>query len=122
MKHEINFAEMAEIMNAIVKAEKKADEFKEMKEIKDKAHAAYVESGCSFALATEWSNAFQACEKVRKSFRKVIKEAGALLFDELSYEGSEFARYAKNCHESNIDRLLYMVRSAAVKQMRYINL
>lgn len=123
MKYEINFAEMAEIMNAIVKAEKKAEEFKAIKAVEEDAYKAYAESDCSLALATEWSNAYQAREKVRKSFRKAIKEAGELLFnDDNGYERDEFNRYAKDCYESNIERLLYMVRSAAMQQMRYINL
>lgn len=121
MKYEINFAEMAEIMNAVVKAEEKA-------EIYRKAVYAYEDASFRFdgtvgtPEAQRMINTYAEREKARRAFKGAVLKAGKMLFDEKSrnYNDVDFFRFAEHCDSQNIERLIFNLRCAAAEQFKQI--
>lgn len=122
MKHEISFAEMAEVMNAVVKAETKAENYKSAADAYEKASLEF-DGIAGTPGAQRMIDTYAVRKKAQKEFKAAVLKVGRMLFDETSrnYNDVDFFRFANVCSPGNIERLMYNIHWAAIQQMKYIN-
>lgn len=133
MKYEVNFAEAAQMFNAVAKVEEAAKNFKEAEAVYNEKDLAFCNElakynysffGAPESLHTmfeEKSALMDVRDKAEAAYKRAAKKAVEVLeLDENIYEEAEIIKNFKR-GDYAIDAFIYGIKYHAMKMARYIN-